>query len=448
MRAPGKKFLPRAALVVFVFVAALAVAILWQLRAPEHDPRADAIRKKGYPVTLAELNAWYQSPPAGENAAFLYTNAFAHLIDWPGSSLINQWTAESREAPGSAELPEPESVLETNREALRLFHSALSRTNSRYPLDLTEGFDLLLPHLAKVKEGTVLLTSEALVHIARHRNDEAVESFRTAGHLADSLSEEPTLISQLVRFAAWTIVCSRLETALNQTDLNFSEEQLHTLQTMILAAEKPRSFSRCMVAEQAFGYALFTERKSQRFIFGGSGSNGWRSIGPRLFIGFLRTTGVFAKDKNFFLDAMATNVAISEMPFPYQFRASQSAPAPVAPSKLYIVSRILLSATSLPRSITRHADHIAWLRITQTALAVERYRLAHTNSLPDELGQLVPDFLSSVPSDPYDGKPVRFKKLNAGFVVYSIGSDCRDDGGAPYSIKKGSVSDVTFSIRK
>ena len=439
---------------ILVFLLALGLALVWQLRAPDHDPQADAIRKKGYPVTLAELNAWYSSPPAGENAAFIYTNAFAQLKELTNvmdgsissANFINRANLKPGELFEPDALLEVEAALQANSEALRLVHSALSLTNSRYPIDLRDGFDTLLPHLAKVKEGAVLLTSEALVHITHHRNAEAVESFRAAGHLADSLSEEPILISQLVRFAAWTITCARLEIALNET--TFSDEQLRTLQTMLATAEKPRSFTRCMLAEQATGYAVFTERKGQGFLFGGARTSGWQSIGPRLYIGFLRTIGIFSKDKKFFLDAMATNVAISEMQFPDQFRVSQSNSTPVPPSRLYLVSRILLSATTVPRSTTKHGDHVAWVRIARTALALERYRLAHTNSVPANLAQLVPDFLPAVPADPYDGKPLRFKKLDVGFSIYSIGSDCRDDGGAPYRTKKSGASDITFTIQK
>jgi len=34
-----------------------------------------------------------------------------------------------------------------------------------------------------------------------------------------------------------------------------------------------------------------------------------------------------------------------------------------------------------------------------------------------------------IPTDPFDGKPIRFKKLTKGYVVYSIGKDAKDNGG-------------------
>jgi hypothetical protein len=42
---------------------------------------------------------------------------------------------------------------------------------------------------------------------------------------------------------------------------------------------------------------------------------------------------------------------------------------------------------------------------------------------------LIPEFLDKVPTDPYDGKPLRYRRLDDGVVVYSIGRDGKDDGG-------------------
>jgi hypothetical protein len=48
---------------------------------------------------------------------------------------------------------------------------------------------------------------------------------------------------------------------------------------------------------------------------------------------------------------------------------------------------------------------------------------------PSSLDALVPEYLTNVPLDPFDGKPLRFRKLPDGIVIYSIGLDKQDDGG-------------------
>jgi len=82
----------------------------------------------------------------------------------------------------------------------------------------------------------------------------------------------------------------------------------------------------------------------------------------------------------------------------------------------------------------------ATLRCCCASLAVERYRLAN-GALPDSLGDLVPKFLDAVPIDPFDGQPLRYRKLTKGYVVYSVGEDGKDDGG-------DEKKDITFTVER
>jgi hypothetical protein len=61
------------------------------------------------------------------------------------------------------------------------------------------------------------------------------------------------------------------------------------------------------------------------------------------------------------------------------------------------------------------------------ACALRRYSLEH-GTIPDRLEKLVPDFLKEVPTDPYDGKPLRFKATGDQWVLWSIGPDRIDNG--------------------
>ena len=70
----------------------------------------------------------------------------------------------------------------------------------------------------------------------------------------------------------------------------------------------------------------------------------------------------------------------------------------------------------------------AELRSAIAGLAAERYRLK-CGRWPDTLDTLVPAFLPGVLADPYDGRPLRYRRLPEGVVVYSLGPDGQDDGG-------------------
>ena len=71
-------------------------------------------------------------------------------------------------------------------------------------------------------------------------------------------------------------------------------------------------------------------------------------------------------------------------------------------------------------------------QMTLAAVAIKRYALRH-GALPPSLGALVPEFLPEVPTDWMDGEPLRYRPPAEGrnFVLYSVGTDGRDEGGDP-----------------
>jgi hypothetical protein len=72
-------------------------------------------------------------------------------------------------------------------------------------------------------------------------------------------------------------------------------------------------------------------------------------------------------------------------------------------------------------------------RVIAALLAVERYRRAHSGAPPVSLATLVPEWLTSVPEDPYvPGQAIVYRRDPAGYVIYSVDANRRDDEGAFY----------------
>jgi hypothetical protein len=63
---------------------------------------------------------------------------------------------------------------------------------------------------------------------------------------------------------------------------------------------------------------------------------------------------------------------------------------------------------------------------TRTILALRAYELTH-GRLPPDLNALVPEFLEAVPTDDFDGHPLRYAPERK--MVYSVGRNLKDDGG-------------------
>ena len=81
---------------------------------------------------------------------------------------------------------------------------------------------------------------------------------------------------------------------------------------------------------------------------------------------------------------------------------------------------------------------------TDAAIACERYRRKH-GKLPQSLEEVVPEFLPQVPTDPFDGEPLRYVVADDGYLVYSVGPDATDHGGQ--SDETGQP-DLVFRIRR
>jgi len=87
----------------------------------------------------------------------------------------------------------------------------------------------------------------------------------------------------------------------------------------------------------------------------------------------------------------------------------------------------------------RAADAEIRRRLIITAIALERHRNRH-GSYPMMLREIATEFLKTPPQDFVDRKPLRYRVTDDGhFVLYSIGLDCRDDGGTmPQSQRRSS----------
>lgn len=70
-------------------------------------------------------------------------------------------------------------------------------------------------------------------------------------------------------------------------------------------------------------------------------------------------------------------------------------------------------------------------------LALEAYR-SETNTYPETLSALVPDYLPEVPADPCsaEGESIVYRRNGGGYHLYSRGFDGDDDGGRPFPARQ------------
>jgi hypothetical protein len=443
-----RKVLQTLVILLVIIIAGFAVFRLI-LKLKLHA-RLDAIRADGYPATCAELDAWYTIPESAENAAEVFKDSFSHY---------NKWEEEEKRKllpiAGEAELPlrtEPlteetkaiiAQYLADNRQALELLHKGAAIEHSRYPIDLSKGFEALMPDLSKIRESARLLDLEAILHAENGKPEQAVDSITSTFGLARSLSKEPLLISQLVRIACQALAVSTLERNINRTE--FTDEQLADLSQTLINAEDPCAMPRAFVGERCAGLSIFKMPAAQINQVADGDSSPLAVIAFALY----KFSGLADMDAVMYADLMDDYLKAIQLPSYKRQDAVEAVSKRIETiSKIHILLRLFMPAFS--RVTTLEVRSIAQLHTARSGLAVQRYRHA-AGRLPDTLAELVPTYLDAVPKDPFDGEELRYKKLETGFVVYSIGEDGNDDSGKEKPRKRTTPPatwDVTFIVQR
>jgi len=104
---------------------------------------------------------------------------------------------------------------------------------------------------------------------------------------------------------------------------------------------------------------------------------------------------------------------------------------------------IVLLSPDLHGAARAEDRDLACQEMTQAVFALAAYRADH-GAYPADLGALVPEYLPAVPEDLFSGGPLRYKREESGFLLYSAGHNGRDDGGRTYG--EGAEDEVCDDI--
>jgi hypothetical protein len=437
-------------LLAFVLILVLLVATFFAWRAwASHRVAVSltAIQAAGYPKTFQELeDKWYAPIPAADNAALYYIKALTPLTSTNGfGSSLPFWTnsqlAEDSVLLSSQGRNKLLSVFTRNQEVLKSLRNAPPQQQSRYPIDFVNGLPDAKPHLSKVGDGVRLLLLSAVFNGETGKSQDAITDLIAALQLSASTADEPSLVSQLT-------LCQliHMNTASLERILKFNhptDEQLRALAAEFNRLKSPDGMEHALAFERCFGLWAFGPEIASL----GSQDPGIKK-GREFANNLMKKTGYHDNDLAYYLAVMQKHVAASKLPFPERLRVVKQIDENhfnKGAGKLHLLSTLML--VSYEKAHEGYATALADQNIVQTVLAIERYRLAQPGQIPDSLTTLIPSFIPSLPTDPFDGKSLKLKKLNQGYMVYSIGPDEVDDGGKKYQLDSKSY-DLTFSVER
>jgi hypothetical protein len=261
----------------------------------------------------------------------------------------------------------------------------------------------------------------------------ALVSARACINAGNALQDEPFLISALIRIAIHAVALKTMERSLalgkaDNASLKETQEALWPWTRspgLVLAMRGERAAMDR--AARLIAEGKFTGKELAAMVSDGPG-RGQDQDWPTGVWNWATTPNwksVAQRERPELLRLLTRAVENAKLPAEKQAAAEAAMDAEVRKGPGQLV-RLLLPATHKVAEAGRRA--MACALSMHTLLGCERYRLEH-GKWPEKLDDLVPAFIPEVPKDPYDGKPMRFKRWADGIVVYSVGKDGKDDGG-------------------
>ena len=426
----------------------IAVVNVWRMSlASANNSRLLAIAARGEPVDLVALDKFYAAVPDSSNSAPIWLRAAAAIAE-DTNGAMTKLTFKWSEPLSDEQLELATTALLLNKEALELFRAAAALPRSRYPVNLSQTPFTNFHHWNSLKSAAQLLRAESAVAAQQGDNARAVDAIRCIFAAGNSIASEPLLISQLVHYAMNMIGVQSMQFALNRT--SFAESDLRKLHVAIANAERQESLRLALLGERA---SVITVLRDPTALVAGDPNlapTGAEGVMAETFVyPLMRAVGFWQRDLRFAIDAFSTNILFAALPAPQRFQAATNSEAIAQRARdgRYVMTSLLLP--SLQKAFARDAVHSAEIRNAVVALAVERFRITNNGELPADLAAVIPGFLEELPADPFDGKPVRYQRLERGYVVYCVGPDEKDNGGSekPAKVKETDPWDVTFFVR-
>jgi hypothetical protein len=448
-----------------VAVVLLSIGVLWfemvrddRVARVEIQKRLDAIRSAGQPLTAQDLAKLYPDPPPEHDAVLLLKPALAAL-DIPKDSTNLPFFGGDIWPKGTAPLQEP------MRDEIQVWMDKNQRTFDAVSSEqlkgawigcgFTNGFtNLVFAPVSKINSLGRLLCLNAALQAEFQHPKEAAQSLQKALAIGNTWRNGMP-IHGMSKLATQGWVCWTLNRILNRTPI--ADSDLMSISDFLTSTNLGAT-KEFMTSERCLG--LFHANQLQSV----AGQTTGHTLSPVRWLLKSYETRIIYRDQDLlnYLESNERCFAAMDLP------PSNAIPAILNTKRdleinwknkhfsflnTFTKDRISFLSISEPQigtTMASEADIVAQIRATRTAIAIERWRLAHNGNVPDSLADLAPDFLPAVTKDPFDEQPLRYKKLARGYVVYSIGSDFTDDGGKerPADAKESDHYDITFTVER
>ncbi len=313
-----------------------------------------------------------------------------------------------------------EALIDRNKRVIELMLEASAKPCFRYG-DLQKPImERTLPNFSLMIQATRLLTVDALFKAERGEINEAIDEMLKGLAFTRLNCDEPLLINFQISMANARLLLYNLNRLVSEAKVPVLTAALSRIMETLDSEAWRRAMARALEAEYegfCFGtYELVQKGELSTDInpvgWGGRLVNWWKR--PALKSEVIWISEQYQK-----------MIEAAGLPF------YRSKIAKVLNGEKEIPAKYTLARLILPRIYTvvvKEATLEAMMEAARVGLACLIYRNQY-GKYPEKISDLVPGILKEEPLDPFTGKSLIYRTRENGFIVYSLGTNQKDDNG-------------------
>jgi hypothetical protein len=421
----AKKILKIAAIVVGALIALglIGNAVWIHVTGSAVEQRLAGLRAEGQPLSMADLAR--KPIPSGSNAA-TYLRRAKDQLDAVGKEVAEPF---SDEYGGSDRLLAPKDAVKIRAvyaaypQLILLLEQAADCPDYESQLDFTRSTEMIMNDLIESaqfmrKVGRALLYHAVLL-ASEGKHDAALQDGLTLLKLAHHFDREPTLINYLVCCAIRGVAVQQVNLVLRTGTITPASRR--ALDSELARLEGTELLKNAFRDERAVGLSVVRD-----IVFAQTYQNALdteRAIGISEFHdsipwgGNWLTRGMGNREVSYYLDFMSREIAAADQPF-WEY----SSPAV---SKTHVLTDELIPAVMATRAAeARVRAQLRCLRVLNALQALPESEQGQEPKLSDL------HLPREATIDPFTGNELLVKRLPVGWLVYSVGRNLKDDGGA------------------
>jgi hypothetical protein len=333
------------------------------------------------------------------------------------------------------------AVVEENRAAFDKVDAAMKYKRVDWQVVLkSPAISVLLPDLSPQRKLGELVSARALLSAHAGDHAAAMRDIERLIFIARAVDRQQFLVGHLVATGLWAAACDDLaqmapDLKIGAGPRDASPQQVATIMAALLdVAPQRAAMHRALQGERMLeldtARCLMDGRLNLSQIAGGPGATG--AQGAAVAAAGVALKPMMQDDATMMLrHVTAVIAALDASPDLPTFRGKEPAfPVDLQSAKYsHLLARILLPAFT--RSIEVEYRAAAQRRLTAAALAVRWYAADRGGKLPQNLEELVPKYLQSVPLDALAAKqPIRYVGDPTKPILYSVANNGVDDHGS------------------